>query len=90
MLNCSRNGKYILLNCLINEKELYDKFKRALTTLQEVSDTFKSPKEYFTDSDLEIVRKICENWVENWPIDFPHPKAHNLIFVLPEILKRRR
>ena len=40
------------------------------------------------------MRKICERWGENWIKDFPHlnitPKGHDLIFVLPEILKKTR
>ena len=48
----------------------------------------------FEDSEVEIVRKICERWGQNWKKDFPHlnitPKGHDLVFALPEFLKRTR
>ena len=94
MLNCSRNGKYVLLNCIADKDDLHAKFKCALTTLQEVSDCFKMPIEKYTEDEVQIVKQLCENWGKNWPIDFPNlnitPKGHDLIFVLPEILKRMK
>ena len=40
---------------------------------------------------LKIVRTLCENWGRNWPFDFSNlnltPKGHDLVWVLPEILK---
>ena len=42
----------------------------------------------FDDDEIEIVQKICTRWGEHWTKDFPHlnitPKAHDLIFVIPE------
>jgi len=94
MLDCARNGKFVLLDCISDKPELYEKFKRALTTLQEVSDSFKLPIEYFDDSDINTATSICERWGEHWLKDFPHlnmtPKGHDLIFVLPEVLKHTR
>ena len=91
MLDCSRNEEFELLHCVSDKEELHSKFKRALTTLQEVSDLFKSKIEHFDDQQIEAVKKICEKWGENWPIDFPHknitPKGHNLVWVLPEVLR---
>ena len=54
------------------EIQLFEKFQRALTTLHEVSDLFKSKIEYFDDEEVEIVKTLCENWGKNWPIDFPN------------------
>ena len=91
MLDCARDGSFTILQCLSDKQNLYKKFKRALTTLHEVSDTFKSKIEYFTDEEIEVVKNLCENWGKNWPIDFPHlnitPKGHDLVWVLPEIFK---
>ena len=60
----------------------------------EVSDALKVPIEHFDDHGIDWVKEICEKWGQNWIKDFPHinlkPKAHNLIFVLPEVLKRTR
>ena len=43
---------------------------------------------------VDLAKSICEDWGRNWPRDFPHinltPKGHDLIWVLPEILKRHR
>ena len=37
------------------------------------------------------MKNLFENWGKHWPIDFPHlnvtPKGHDLVRVLPEILK---
>ena len=94
MLECARNEKYELLYCIKDKKETFDKFKRALDTLQQVSDIFKVPIDHFDDGEIKTVKNICEEWGKNWTIDFPHlnitPKGHNMIFVLPEILKQRR
>ena len=47
MLDCARDGSFIILQCVSDEIELHGKFKRALTTLHEVSDIFKSKIENF-------------------------------------------
>lgn len=94
MLECARNEKYELLICIKDQEELFEKFRRALDTLQQVSDVLKAPIDHFNDKDVKVVQDICEQWGINWPVDFPHlnitPKAHDMIFVLPEIVKRRR
>ncbi len=52
------------------------------------------PIEHFNDEEIGYVKQICEKWGGYWTTDFPHlnvtPKGHDLIFVLPEILKRHR
>ena len=94
MLDCARDKSFTILQCVSDQIELYEKFQRALTTLHEVSDIFKSNIEYFNDEEVEIVKTLCENWGKNWPIDFPNlnltPKGHDLVWVLPEILRRLR
>ena len=41
-----------------------------------------------------MVKTLCENWGQNWPIDFPNlnitPKGHDLVWVLPELLQHTR
>ena len=95
MLNCSRNTKFALLDCILDQPELHTKFKRALKILQQVSDVFKSSeKKVFNENEIEKVKTLCELWGCHWTIDFPHlnitPKAHDMIFVLPRILKEHK
>ena len=100
MLDTARNGpkneppNFELIQCIKDKPALYDKFRRVLTTLREVSDTFRMPIEYFDDDSIAFVKDICEQWGRHWLRDFPHinltPKAHDMIWVLPEVLKRRR
>ena len=82
------------MNCVLDKPETYAKFKRALITLREVSDLFKSKIKHFDDEHIETVKNICENWGKNWPVDFPHlnitPKGHILVSALPEVLKQRK
>ena len=49
MLDCARDESFTILNCVLDKVELYRKFRRALTTLYEVSDVFKSKIEHFSD-----------------------------------------
>ena len=94
MLDCARDKSFTILQCVSDQAELFEKFQRALTTLHEVSDLFKSKIEYFDDEEVEIVKTLCENWGKNWPIDFPNlnitPKGHDLVWVLPEVLRQLR
>ena len=73
---------------------LTEKFKHALTTLHEVSDSPKMPIEHFDEEGVSLVKKNCEKWGEHWIKDFPHlnitPKGHDLIFVHPEVLKNSK
>ena len=39
LLNCVRNNKFSILECISDKEELVGKFKWALTQLREVSDT---------------------------------------------------
>ena len=91
LLDCARDKSFTILKCVADKMELHEKFERALTTLHEVSDIFKSKIEFFSEDEIEVVKTLCENWGRNWPIDFPHlnltPKGHDLVWVLPEILK---
>ena len=100
LLDCARRGQkneeptFEILKCIKDKDEIYGKFKRAFTTMQQVSDTFRLPIEHFDDDAVDLVRKICEEWGKNWTQDFPHinltPKGHDMIFVLPEVLSHTR
>ena len=41
-----------------------------------------------------LPKKLCEKWGEHWPVAFDNlnitPKGHDLIFVLPRILKEHK
>ena len=84
--------KYELLDCIKDKPKLFEKFKRAISTLQEVSDSLRRSWDEFDDDEIEIVQKICTRWGEHWTKDFPHlnitPKAHDLILVISEFLRR--
>ena len=41
MLDCVREETFVILQCVSDKQEVYLKFKRALTTLREVSDCRK-------------------------------------------------
>ena len=70
MLDCARDHSFTILRCLSDKTDLHKRFERALTTLHEVSDIFKSKIESFDEAEIEIVRTLCENWGRNWPFDF--------------------
>ena len=95
MLTCARDKSFSILKCIDDKPEQMAKFKRGLTTLQQVSDVLKNKKfAQFDDDDLLTIRDICESWGKNWPKDFKHlnltPKAHALSFVLPKFLEENR
>ena len=95
MLTCARDKSFSILKCIDDKPEQMAKFKRGLTTLQQVSDVLKNKKfDQFDDDDLLTIRDICESWGKNWPKDFKHlnltPKAHALSFVLPKFLEENR
>ena len=94
MLDCARDKSFTILQCVSDHVELQKKFEWALTTLHEVSGIFKSKIEHFNNEEVEIVKTLCENWGKNWPIDFPNlnltPKGHDLVWVLPEVLRHWR
>ena len=52
MLDCARDKSFTILQCVSDQAELFEKFQRALTTLHEVSDLFKSKIEYFDDEEV--------------------------------------
>jgi len=94
MLNCSRDNTFSLLNCISDKKELYDKFKIALKILQQVSDLCKTSRPDYNDDQISQIQSLCEQWGQHWHLAFPHlnitPKGHDLIFVLPRLLKEHK
>ena len=50
--------------------------------------------EEFDEDDIQLIKGWCEDWGRNWQKDFPHrnitPKGHDLVFVIPEFIKRSR
>ena len=77
MLECARNEKYELLYCIKDKKETFDKFKRALDTLQQVSDIFKVPIDHFDDGEIKTVKNICEEWSKNGASDIGSRRRAN-------------
>ena len=59
-----------------------------------MSDALKTDFEQnFDDEDIDDIRSWCEEWGKNWQRDFKRnftPKAHDLIFVIPEFIKQHR
>ena len=94
MLDCARDKTFTILQCVSDKPKVHERFEKALTTLHEVSDIFKSKIEYFSNEEIKVVKDLCEKWGENWPVDFPNlnltPKGHDLVWVLPETLKHVR
>ena len=44
----------------------------------------------YDDEDISLIEGFCEEWGTNWQNDFKSnltPKAHNMIFVIPEFIK---
>ena len=74
MLDCVRDEEFVLLQCVSDNQEIYLLFKRALTTLQEVSDLFKSKIEHFNDDQIKSVKEIFENWGKKLASWFSTPK----------------
>jgi len=76
------------------QKELYDKFKIALKILQQVSDLCKTSRPDYNDDQISQIQSLCEQWGQHWHLAFPHlnitPKGHDLIFVLPRLLKEHK
>ena len=62
--------------------------------MQQVSDICRTPIEHFDDYEVDLAKSICEEWGKNWIKDFPNinltPKGHDMIWVLPEVLKHTR
>jgi hypothetical protein len=91
LLECVRNKSFEIIECIADKPELYAKFKRAFTTLREVSDTLRLIKHFNKGQEIESVKLLCEKWGEHWTVDFPHlnmtPKGHDLVFVIPKILE---
>ena len=91
MLECSRNKSFEILACISDKHDTHESFKKALRILQQVSDLFKTPREDFHDDEIIKIERLCQMWGEHMPNLFPQmnvtPKAHNLIWVMPRILK---
>ena len=68
MLDCARDKTFTLLQCVSDKPELHKKIKKALTTLHEVSDIFKSKIEYFSDDDIKVAKILCEKWAKTGPL----------------------
>ena len=83
-----------LLDCLEDLPERRERYARALSTLAKVSDALKTDfDDDFDDEDLAAIQGWCEEWGENWQKDFGKnltPKAHDLIFVIPEFIKQHK
>ena len=94
MLDCARKpSKFELLDCLDDTPQLKQKYVRALTTLAKVSDSLKTAMPNYDDEDVALIKGFCEEWGTNWQKDFKRnltPKAHNMIFVIPEFIKIHR
>lgn len=88
---CSRNKSFEILACISDKHDTHESFKKALRILQQVSDLFKTPREDFHDDEIIKIERLCQMWGEHMPNLFPQmnvtPKAHNLIWVMPRILK---
>ena len=91
MLDCSRDKTFEIFKCISDKPDIFEKFKKALKILQQVSDVFKTSREDFTDEEIKKIERLCQMWGEHMPNAFPHmnvtPKAHDLVWVLPRILK---
>ena len=62
--------------------------------MQQVSDILKTSRPAFRDDEIDKIKKLCEMWGQHWPVAFPNlnitPKGHDLIFVLPKIVKEHK
>ena len=94
MLECVRDETFSLLDCISDNESLTGKFKRALTTLREVSDSLKMPIEHFDQKGISLVKEICEKWGQNWIKDFPHlnitPKPTTLYLCFLKLKKNTK
>jgi len=70
LLNCVRKNTFEILKCIEDKEKTYDKFKRALTTLREVSDSLRLIKQ-FDQEDIVAVKGMCEEWGKNGLLIFP-------------------
>ena len=77
-----------------DKPEEREKYVRALSTLAKVSDALKTPfNDAYDDDDVMLIKGWCEEWGHNWQNDFKKnltPKAHDMIFVLPEFIRIHR
>ena len=63
---------------------------RALTDLAKESDSLKTAMPNYDDEDIALIKGFCEEWGTNWQNYFNRhltPKAHSMIFVIPEFIK---
>ena len=77
-----------MLKCVEDDKPTFERFSKALTALADASDVLKTRDYGFSDYDLVMIRKACEQWGIIWPKSFTErnitPKGHILSFVLPK------
>ena len=92
--NARNEAEYKLLECVSDDKETHDKFKKAIKILADISDAIKMPIEEFDEEDIKMIKHLCEQWGEFWPKHFPHrnitPKGHITSIVLPKIVEDLR
>ena len=65
MLDCSRDKTFEIFNCISDKPDIFEKFKKALKILQQVSDIFKTSREDFTDEEIKMIEQLCQMWGEN-------------------------
>ena len=91
MLDCSRDRSFEIFECISDKPETFENFKKALKILQQVSDIFKTARADFTDEEIAKIEQLCHMWGEHMPNAFPQlnvtPKSHDLVWVLPKILR---
>ena len=95
LLDCARKPQnFELLECLVDKPDEREKYVKALSTLAKVSDSLKTEfADSYDDDDVRLIKGWCEEWGYNWQSDFKKnltPKAHIMIFVIPEFIKIHR
>ena len=88
LLDDARDEKFDVLKCVEDDKPTFERFSKALTALANASDVLKTRDYGFSDYDLVMIRKACEQWGNIWPKSFTErnitPKGCILSFVLPK------
>ena len=89
--NARDKAEYKLLDCIKDQKETHEKFKKAIKILADISDALKMPFEQFDNEDVQVITNLCTKWGEFWPNNFQHknitPKGHITSIVLPKIVE---
>ena len=94
LLDDARDESFEILDCVKDKENIYQKYSAALTCLADVSDALKTKGHDFDDEGVEMVKQMCEEWGQIWPMLFPDrnltPKGHILSFVFPRIIEEHR